>query len=362
MSDWLNEEILNFLERYQGETCIWDIGHPDYKDNKKKLAHGVALAQHLGESVDLVTPLQRPSERKWCLKKLHMLFELINKVKLLKLEPVPEHKIASMVSLLLQESVRNSYLMTVMTLVMTNSTKAGELCLIVTEFTKQYADGGPFIDPLGMPKLGYSVTHDCSLDLECQNTAAYDEFAADKRNFIGTTMSTVEVTRLGYNLRKCLKPQYFEDITGIYCKMVEPVKIIPENCVSIMLSRFSLMDRDEYVTCRNSEKAKQNVQLRVCSQVVCDIPENGAKLALNRLQDGPRLLTYNYEQTYLVNIYENFKEEHGPKNTLVQLYTQYEKMERPRENNSATSFELKTIFKRRLYERKWMVQLFLSSR
>ncbi|CAH1954846.1 unnamed protein product [Acanthoscelides obtectus] len=44
VSYWLNEEILNFLERYQGETCIWDTGHPDHKDNKKKLAHGVALA------------------------------------------------------------------------------------------------------------------------------------------------------------------------------------------------------------------------------------------------------------------------------------------------------------------------------
>ncbi|CAH1974988.1 unnamed protein product [Acanthoscelides obtectus] len=51
MSDWSNEEILKFLERYQGEPCIWDTGHPDHKYNKKKADAWSRLSAAFSKSV-----------------------------------------------------------------------------------------------------------------------------------------------------------------------------------------------------------------------------------------------------------------------------------------------------------------------
>lgn len=34
MSDWSTDEVLNFLECYQSEPCIWDPGNVYHKDKK----------------------------------------------------------------------------------------------------------------------------------------------------------------------------------------------------------------------------------------------------------------------------------------------------------------------------------------
>lgn len=34
MTDWSHEDVLNFLECYKGEPCIWDPSNDDHKDKK----------------------------------------------------------------------------------------------------------------------------------------------------------------------------------------------------------------------------------------------------------------------------------------------------------------------------------------
>jgi len=49
--DWSNENVLNFLELYQMEPCIWSPRHKDHKDKKKINDAWVRISQTFGMDI-----------------------------------------------------------------------------------------------------------------------------------------------------------------------------------------------------------------------------------------------------------------------------------------------------------------------